>query len=141
MYKLYSESILKARYEWVREQYTQRTHSTSRPLDQQFLSLTQIRITWGAFLKYRFPGQTSKPIMSPLVKFQRSMFVGSFPGDFRHQPSLDALLLFNNKRISSVQFSRSVMSDSLRPHELQHTRPPCSSPSTGVHSDSHPSSS
>ena len=33
--------------------------------------------------------------------------------------------------ISSVQFSRSVMSDSLRPHELQHTRPP--SPTPGVH--------
>ena len=41
---------------------------------------------------------------------------------------------------SSVQFSRSVVSDSLRPHELQHARPPCSSPSPGVHSDSRPSS-
>ena len=30
---------------------------------------------------------------------------------------------------ASVQFSRSVMSDSLRPHESQHTRPPCPSPS------------
>ena len=29
------------------------------------------------------------------------------------------------KLFSSVHFSRSVMSDSLRPHELQHTRPPC----------------
>ena len=42
--------------------------------------------------------------------------------------------------ISSVQFSRSVMSDSLWPHESQHTRPPCPSPTPGVHSDSHPSS-
>ena len=41
---------------------------------------------------------------------------------------------------SSVQFSRSVMSDSLRPHELQHARPPCPSPTPRVHSDSHPSS-
>ena len=41
---------------------------------------------------------------------------------------------------SSVQFSPSVVSDSLRPHELQHTRPPCPSPTPGVHSDSHPSS-
>ena len=40
----------------------------------------------------------------------------------------------------SVQFSRSVVSDSLRPHESQHTRPPCPSPSPGVHSNSHPSS-
>ena len=41
---------------------------------------------------------------------------------------------------SSVQFSHSVMSDSLWPHELQHARPPCLSPTPGVHSDSHPSS-
>jgi len=40
----------------------------------------------------------------------------------------------------SVQFSRSVMSDSLRPHESQHARPPCLSPIPGVHSDSRPSS-
>ena len=40
----------------------------------------------------------------------------------------------------SVQFSRSVMSDSLWPHESQHARPPCSSPAPRVHSDSRPSS-
>ena len=34
---------------------------------------------------------------------------------------------------SSVQFSYSVMSSSLRPHESQHTRPPCPSPTPGVH--------
>ena len=42
--------------------------------------------------------------------------------------------------LSSIQFSRWVVSDSLRPHESQHARPPCSSPSPGVHSDSLPSS-
>ena len=42
--------------------------------------------------------------------------------------------------ISSVQFSRLVMSESLQSHELQHARPPCPSPTPGVHSDSHPSS-
>ena len=41
---------------------------------------------------------------------------------------------------SSVQFSRSVVSDSLRPHELQHARPPCPSPTPRVHSNSRPSS-
>ena len=40
----------------------------------------------------------------------------------------------------SVQFSRSVVSDSLQPHISQHTRPPCPSPTPGVHSDSCPSS-
>ena len=41
---------------------------------------------------------------------------------------------------SSVQFSRSVMSNSLQPHESQHARPPCPSPSPRVHSNSRPSS-
>ena len=40
---------------------------------------------------------------------------------------------------SSVQFSHSVVSDSLRPHESQHARPPCLSPTPWVHSDSCPS--
>ena len=39
---------------------------------------------------------------------------------------------------SSVQFSRSVVSDSLRPHELQHSRPPCPSSIPGVQSNSCP---
>ena len=39
---------------------------------------------------------------------------------------------------SSAQFSCSVMSDSLQPHESQHARPPCPSPPPRVHSNSHP---
>ena len=41
---------------------------------------------------------------------------------------------------SLVQFSRSVMSNFLSPHESQPARPPCPSPTPGVHSDSRPSS-
>ena len=44
------------------------------------------------------------------------------------------------KKMYSVQFSHSVMSDSLRPHESQHARPPCPSPTPGVHPDSRSSS-
>ena len=44
-----------------------------------------------------------------------------------------------NVSFSSVQFSRSVVSDSLRPHEPQHARPPCPSPTPGVYSYSCPS--
>ena len=40
----------------------------------------------------------------------------------------------------SVQYSRSIVSDSLWPHESQHVRPPCPSPTPGVHSNSCPSS-
>jgi len=42
--------------------------------------------------------------------------------------------------MTSVQFGCSVVSDSLWPHESQHARPPCPSPTPGVHSDSRPSS-
>ena len=41
---------------------------------------------------------------------------------------------------SSVHFSHSVVSDSLQPHELQNARPPCPSPTPGVHTNSCPSS-
>ena len=42
--------------------------------------------------------------------------------------------------VLSVQFSCSLVSDSLWPHESQHARPPCPSPTPRVHSDSRPSS-
>ena len=43
-------------------------------------------------------------------------------------------------QFSSVQFTRSVVSDSLRPHGLQHARPPCPSPTPRVHPNPCPSS-
>ena len=46
--------------------------------------------------------------------------------------------LFSSFTLSAFQFSHSVMSNSLRPHELQHARPPCLSPTPGVHSNSCP---
>ena len=52
----------------------------------------------------------------------------------------EIIILSDVSQISSVQFSHSVVSNSLRPHELQHARPPCPSQTPGVHSDSRPSS-
>ena len=51
-----------------------------------------------------------------------------------------AIMVNKSPKCSSVQFSRSVVSNSLRPHQLQHARPPCPSPTPGGHSDSRPSS-
>ena len=48
------------------------------------------------------------------------------------------LLYIKYNSFSSVQFSRSVVSDSLRPHEPQHARPPCPSPTPRVHPNSCP---
>ena len=44
----------------------------------------------------------------------------------------------HTRKGGGVQFGRSVMSNSLRPHELQHARPPCPSPTPGFHSNSCP---
>ena len=60
--------------------------------------------------------------------------------DIIERPKLVSFLKIFDIHDSSVQFSRSVVSDSLRPHELQHARPPCPAPTPGVHSNSLPSS-
>ena len=60
-------------------------------------------------------------------------------GDFCHE--IKRCLLLGRKAMmnpNSVQFSRSVMSDSLPTHGLQHARPPCPSPTPRVYSDSCP---
>ena len=53
---------------------------------------------------------------------------------------IKCLPLLSLGQIRSDQISRSVVSDSLRPHESQHARPPCPSPTPGVHWDPRPSS-
>ena len=69
------------------------------------------------FLQGIFPTQGSNPGLLCLPRWQ----AGSWP---------PAPLLL----LSPVQLSRSVMSNSLRPRGLQHTRPPCPSPAPGVYS-------
>ena len=63
------------------------------------------------------------------------IFLGSkitVDGDCPHK--IKRHLLLGKKAMTNlVQFSRSFVSDSLRPHESQHARPPCPSPSPGVH--------
>ena len=56
------------------------------------------------------------------------------------KPSLENFEHYFASVFSSVLFSSSVVSNSLPPHESQHARPPCPSPTPGVHSDSCPSS-
>ena len=65
--------------------------------------------------------------------FSHSVFDASLRNFFPHFLSLYSV------QIRSDQISRSVVSDSLRPHESQHARPPCPSPTPRVHSDSCPS--
>ena len=83
----------------------------------------------------------SSRLLSQPLSFQkgcsRKLQTGIQPAEMQRDSVQWARLY---QRCSSVQFSRSVMSDSLQHHELQHARPPCPSPTPGVHSDSRPSS-
>ena len=74
-------------------------------------------------------GESGHPCLVP--DFRRNAFNFS---------QLRILFAVDLSYIRSDQISHSVMSDSLRPHESQHARPPCPSPTPGVHSDSRPSS-
>ena len=67
---------------------------------------------------------------------QRSL-VGCIPWSHKESSNWETE---HTHHTSSVQLSCSVVSDSLQPHESQHTRPPCPSPTPEVHSDSRPSS-
>ena len=59
---------------------------------------------------------------------------GEFPGLYSHRIAKSLTRLINfHFQFSSVQFSRSVVSDSLWPQELQHARPPCQSPTPRVY--------
>ena len=77
-----------------------------------------------------------KRVITKFFKNQKMIIVKIYLGI-----SLDLLwAVWGQFIVSSVQFSHSVVSDSLQPHESQHARPPCPSPTPGVHSDSCPSS-
>ena len=85
-----------------------------------------------------------RPPVSPVHGFPRQEYWSglpfSFAGDLLHPgikpppPSWQA----DSSPLSSVQFSHSVMSNFLRPHGLQHSRPPCPSPTPRVYSNSCP---
>ena len=89
-----------------------------------------------SFVLYFFCGiqaLTSLPSKNT-VTYNLAAVIRNLPG-LKEEP-VDYIAL----QFSSVQFSCSVVSDSLRPHESQHARPPCPSQTPGVHSDSRPSS-
>ena len=74
------------------------------------------------------------------IKFREDDTLALREDDIKHIICHHNEKIINNRMIRSDQISRSVVSDSLQPHESQHARPPCPSPTSGVHPDSHPSS-
>ena len=93
------------------------------------LSMGFSRREYWSGLPFSSPGGLPNPGIKP-TSLKSPALAGGF---FTTSTTWEAL-----KYIVSVQFSHSVMSDSLRPDESQHTRPPCPSPTPGVHSNSRP---
>ena len=86
-------------------------------------------------------GFLSQTIKKMFYSLYYQLFIIHFSYHFfnSHLKTSKARLLYSYLE-PSVQFSRSVVSNSLRPHESQHARPPCPSPTPRVHSNSRPSS-
>ena len=135
-------------------------HSSWLPLGVEFLSLMIIlywkfcRIielfskmmtpfTFPLAMDFSFSFSKFSPTMKPLyiVWFKLcNIFKKAKLWKWSEEKWFPAIEIGWEKWISSVQFIHSVMSDSLRPHELKHARPPCPSPTPGVHWDSRLSS-
>ena len=84
--------------------------------------------------------QPYHPLSSPFPCLQSFLASGSFPMSPFFASGGQSNGVSALASVSSVQFSHSVVSDSLRPHELQHARAPCLRPTPRVHSNSRLSS-
>ena len=78
--------------------------------------------------------------LSPILALSFLIILGSISTEVMSPPpqSQGWTVVVVSPSQSSIEFSRSVVSDSLRPHELQHARPPCPSSTPGAHSNSCP---
>ena len=103
-----------------------------------FSNESTLRMRWPKYWSFSFSIIPSKEIPG-MISFRMD-----WVDLLAVQGTLKSLLQHHSSKASikgySVQFSSSVVSDSLRPHESQHARPPCPSPTPGVHSDSRLSS-
>ena len=96
------------------------------------------RINWSNFGKYLVFCLSNIKLKTKLT-VQKYCILSAILSIFLQSVWITILKLFHLCiQLSSVQFSRSVVSNSLRPHDSQHARPPCPSPTPGVHSDSCP---
>ena len=100
--------------------------------------------SWGAHMKWEIPTYRIMISFCLRISYIYTQTYNSFyqlmlweMGELNTQTSFYQNSLFD---IRSDQISCSIVSDSLPPHELQHARPPCPSPTPRVHSDSGPSS-
>ena len=102
------------------------------------------------WLIYKYEMMTTVSLMTSIISYRYKMKeikIYIFPYDENsrftfnfHIKHTAVLIILISVERPSVQFSRSVVSNSLQPHESRHARPPCLSPTPGVYSNSHPSS-
>ena len=132
--------------DWVSVDLTESpwTVAYQAPLFMGFPRLKNTGVGCHFLLQGLFPGMEPVSLASPALvgRFFTTEPLGKPPTVLLQSKQLvvDCFLIIILLQFSSVQFSNSVVSDSLRPHESQHTRPPCPSPSPGVRSNSRPSS-
>ena len=122
------------------------------PSIRVFSNESALHIRWPNYWSFSFNISPSNE-HSGLISFRIDWLVflvvqGTLKGLLQHHSSKISILQHSaffivqrshpTVQFSSFQFSRSVVSDSLGPHELQHTRTPCPSPTPGVHSNSCP---
>ena len=91
------------------------------------------------YIIFIYCSRDTVPTVPPKQCLIRALMLSILNLNFKGNSSccLPLEILFK-ERFGSVQFSRSVVSNSLQPHESQHTRPPCPSPTPGAHSNSCP---
>ena len=112
------------------------------PLSSEMLGLVQHSPSSQPIRMESFPKFHFSPVQSigGAGFFYNRLKYGCIIGIFSDMNAQDLNPISCSVQFSSVQFSHSVVSDSLRPHELQHARPPCPSPTPRVYSNSCPSS-
>ena len=108
----------------------QRSHLSEKPMHHkgEHLLLMQLEKTW---VQQWRPRATPPPPIFFVFLNVTNYFGRNAQVDIRKgaSPKVRYMsLIYNANQIRSDQISRSVVSDSLRPHELQHARPPCPSP-------------
>ena len=104
---------------------------------KHYCSLSTISFFWWGIEQLLYRSKYFKILIPPYEKFMPSIDYLTFWSSFL----LNSILSYSFPAVSlfsSVQFSHSVVSNSLRPHVLQHTRLPCPPPSSGVCSNSCP---
>ena len=100
---------------------------------QATLSVGFSRQEYWSGLPFPSPGDLPDPGIEPKSTVSPALACRLFTTE---PPEIDLKQQRHQTSLSSVQFSHSIVYDSLRPHESQHARPPCPSPTLGVYPNS-----